>query len=127
MYCLCYTLNIRCIVIITIPRLVVITRLIARLVVLWTCAVSVIIFTAEYLIRLYTCVENSEFKTKNGNQNQNQTDQFSRLKFIVSFYSVVDLLAIIPFFIDLVSTGSLHLFIFFFFSAAYICFTELSN
>ena len=46
---------------------------------------------------------------------------------MISFYSVVDLLAIIPFFIDLVSTGSLYLFIFFFFSAAYICFTELSN
>ncbi|HYC86252.1 MAG TPA: ion transporter [Chryseosolibacter sp.] len=50
---------------------------------------SVIIFTIEYLVRLWTSVENPKF-------------QGQRLKYIVSGLAIIDFLSILPFYLDLV-------------------------
>jgi len=47
----------------------------------------VFVFTIEYLARFWSCVEDPEIS--------------SRLSYLVSFYSLVDLASIVPFFVDI--------------------------
>lgn len=54
--------------------------------------VSVIIFTLEYLIRVWTCVENEKY----------QGNFIGRLKFVLTAMSIIDLLAILPFYLPLI-------------------------
>jgi voltage-gated potassium channel len=51
--------------------------------------VSVAIFTIEYVLRVWCCVEDERYKSRVG----------GRLRFMFSFYALVDLLAILPFYI----------------------------
>lgn len=51
---------------------------------------SVIIFSIEYLLRLWSCVESRFYTNK----------FWGRIKFIFSFWGIVDLLAIAPFFLS---------------------------
>eukprot|EP01134_Creolimax_fragrantissima_P007328 CFRG7328T1 len=53
---------------------------------------TVIIFSFEYMARLYACVESSVYPSH---------WLFGRVKYMVSFYSLVDLLAIVPWYVDL--------------------------
>ncbi|MEQ9405767.1 MAG: ion transporter [Cyclobacteriaceae bacterium] len=53
---------------------------------------SVIIFSIEYLLRVWTCVENKKFRGA----------FIGRLKFISSPMALIDLLAIIPFFLPFI-------------------------
>jgi voltage-gated potassium channel len=55
---------------------------------------SVFIFTIEYVFRVWSCVENEKYK-----------DPFwGRLKFMFTAWEVIDLLAILPFYMSLFST-----------------------
>jgi hypothetical protein len=58
------------------------------------------IFTIEYLLRLYAIVEDPEFKT------EGTSNTMARLKYVVSFYAVVDLLAIWPWYLQYMASGS---------------------
>ena len=48
---------------------------------------SIIIFTIEYLLRIWCCVENPEYKDP----------VFGRLKYAISIYALIDLLVILPY------------------------------
>lgn len=50
---------------------------------------SVLIFSLEYIIRLWTCIENERF----------QSPILGRIKYIFTFMPIVDMLAILPFFL----------------------------
>jgi len=50
--------------------------------------VSVIIFTVEYLIRISVCTVNPKFRHP----------IWGRVRFVFSFYAVIDFLAILPFY-----------------------------
>lgn len=54
---------------------------------------SVVIFTIEYLLRLWTCVENPKFRSRFG----------GRLKYALSFMALIDFFSIIPFYISFIS------------------------
>ena len=56
-------------------------------------AISVAVFSAEYLARVWSVVEDQEWARK------------GRLAFIRSFYSLIDLLSTVPFYIDLLLPG----------------------
>ena len=58
----------------------------------WFEIVSVIIFTIEYLLRLWTCTISSQY----------QGAIKGRLRHIFSFYGLIDLLAILPFYLPMV-------------------------
>lgn len=51
---------------------------------------SVIVFTSEYLLRVYTCVVNKKYRSTYG-----------RLRYMRSAFALVDLMAIAPFFIPM--------------------------
>lgn len=53
--------------------------------------VSVIIFSIEYLLRLYVCTEDKKFSHPIK----------GRIKFIFTFYPLIDLIAILPFFLPM--------------------------
>ncbi|WP_435352757.1 ion transporter [Emticicia sp. SJ17W-69] len=55
---------------------------------------SVIVFTIEYILRLWSCVENETFKHP----------IYGRLRFIFSAWGLIDLLAILPFFVSIFVT-----------------------
>ncbi len=57
----------------------------------WIDVISVMIFTVEYLLRLWTCTENRLFKRK----------FTGRLKYAITPMALVDLLAILPFYLPL--------------------------
>ena len=54
--------------------------------------ISVIIFTIEYVIRIWTCVESSKYKNAVS----------GRIKYTFSFMAFIDLLAILPFYLPFV-------------------------
>mmetsp|Transcript_48569 Transcript_48569/g.89474 ORF Transcript_48569/g.89474 Transcript_48569/m.89474 type:complete len:1219 (+) Transcript_48569:69-3725(+) len=56
--------------------------------------VSVIVFTIDYLLRLWAVVESPEY-------------HYSRLEYVFSFFSLVDLLAILPFYVELATPADL--------------------
>ena len=60
--------------------------------------VTVVVFTIEYLIRFVGAGADPEFAGYGG--------LMSRLRFVASFYSVIDLLAIVPFYLALALPGS---------------------
>jgi voltage-gated potassium channel len=61
-------------------------------VLLWNFEVfSVVIFTIEYALRLWTCTLNEKYRRP----------VIGRLRYIISFLAIVDLLAILPFYIPL--------------------------
>jgi hypothetical protein len=62
--------------------------------------IAVVVFTFEYLIRLVGVGADPEFATAGGNPIT------CRLSFLISFYSIVDLLAIIPFYVTLAMPDS---------------------
>ena len=64
---------------------------------------AVLVFTIEYVMRLIGVVVDSEFTTSNGS---NRSATWSRLRYMVSFYSIIDLLAILPFYLALLFPGS---------------------
>eukprot|EP00122_Pirum_gemmata_P004061 Pgem_evm1s3683 len=55
--------------------------------------VSVIFFTIEYMLRVAVCIENEEYG-KFGHVK-------GRLCYMISFFALVDLAAILPFYVDL--------------------------
>ena len=55
--------------------------------------IAVIVFTIEYLIRFVGAGADPEFRGSGG--------IMGRLRFVISFYSVIDLLAIVPFYVAL--------------------------
>lgn len=57
----------------------------------WLEAISVAIFTTEYLLRLWVIVEDPNY----------QRPIVGRLRYMISFFALVDLLAIVPFFIPM--------------------------
>jgi hypothetical protein len=57
---------------------------------------AVIIFTVEYGARLWTCKEDPKFAGKGG-----------YLKFVFSFLSVVDLLTVVPYWLEVFTTGNI--------------------
>jgi hypothetical protein len=59
---------------------------------------SVIVFTGEYLLRLYTAPEHPGFAPQG-------VDNWCRLRYLASFYSIIDLLAIVPFYIVVFTTN----------------------
>lgn len=60
--------------------------------------ISVIIFTAEYLLRLWTC----EYKYPN------RSSAKSLLKYVFSFMAIIDLLAIMPFYLPMIISVDLR-------------------
>lgn len=60
--------------------------------------VSVVIFTVEYAIRLWTCVENEEFAGARS----------PRLKYALSPMAIIDLIAILPFYLSIFVTFDLR-------------------
>lgn len=64
---------------------------------------AVLVFTIEYVMRLIGAVVDPEF-TRSSDSNRSAT--WSRLRYMVSFYSIIDLLAILPFYLALLFPGS---------------------
>ncbi len=64
---------------------------------------AVLVFTTEYVMRLIGVVADPEFSTSGSNQ---YSSTWSRLKYVCSFYSIVDLLAILPFYLALIFPDS---------------------
>ena len=60
--------------------------------------ISVLVFTLEYCLRFIGAGVDPEFSSPS---NQVSDGIWSRLKYIVSFYSIVDLLAILPFYLSI--------------------------
>ena len=58
------------------------------------------IFTVEYLLRLYAIVEDPEFRT------EGTSNTMARLKYVISFYAVVDMLAILPWYLQYIASGT---------------------
>mmetsp|Transcript_3570 Transcript_3570/g.8948 ORF Transcript_3570/g.8948 Transcript_3570/m.8948 type:complete len:1217 (+) Transcript_3570:60-3710(+) len=56
--------------------------------------VSVVVFSIDYLLRLWAVAESSDY-------------HHSRVEYVVSFFSLVDLLAIVPFYIELATPADL--------------------
>lgn len=54
--------------------------------------ISVIVFTIEYIIRVWACVEAEKYKT----------GILSRIKYIFSFMALIDLVAILPFYLPFI-------------------------
>lgn len=66
---------------------------------------AVIVFTIEYVIRFIGAGVDPEFST--GNQDSTFCGGLlARMKFLVSFYSIIDLLAILPFYLAYMMPGS---------------------
>lgn len=61
-------------------------------------SLAVVVFTAEYAIRLVGAGADPEFASSNG--------FVSRVRFFLSFYSVIDLLAIVPYYLAVALPGS---------------------
>jgi voltage-gated potassium channel len=59
---------------------------------------SVVIFTLEYLSRLFACTENPKYRRP----------VFGRIRFALSFYILIDLIAILPFYIPMLITFDLR-------------------
>jgi voltage-gated potassium channel len=62
----------------------------------WIEAVSVAVFTAEYLFRVWSCVENPRFASP----------ILGRLRFAVTPMALVDLLAIVPFYLPMLGADA---------------------
>ena len=58
---------------------------------------SVAVFTIEYLLRLYSCVEQVNTKPKDGEQSNFK----ARLNYMLSPMAIIDLLAILPYFLTI--------------------------
>ena len=63
---------------------------------------AVIIFTIEYTIRFIGAGADPEFSSSDGSSN----GIVARIKFLFSFYSIVDLLAILPFYLAIFMPNS---------------------
>ena len=59
----------------------------------WFEAITVAVFSVEYLLRVWSCVENTD------GQNSATKSLSERLRFVFSFHAIVDLLAILPFYL----------------------------
>lgn len=57
----------------------------------WFEVFTVSVFSIEYILRIWSCVENKAFEGQSGFR--------IRLRFMVSFHAVIDLLAILPFYL----------------------------
>ena len=57
----------------------------------WFEVVTIAVFSVEYVLRVWTCVENSELDAGR--------PFLSRLRFMFSFHAIIDLLAILPFYL----------------------------
>ena len=66
--------------------------------------VAVVIFTVEYLLRFIGVGVDPEFSS--GNSRSFAGGCWSRVKFIFSFYSIIDLMAILPFYLAYALPGS---------------------
>lgn len=64
----------------------------------WFEIVSVIVFTVEYLLRLWSCTENPKYRHP----------LWGRLRFMLTPLAVIDLLAIMPFYIPMVIRADLR-------------------
>ena len=65
--------------------------------------ISVLVFTFEYVIRTIGAGVDPEFTSPDKGAYDGV---WSRLKYVVSFYSIVDLLAIIPFYLSVLFPDS---------------------
>jgi Ion transport protein len=61
---------------------------------------AVVVFTVEYVLRLIAVGADPRFSNPGGNAIA------SRMRFLVSFYSIIDLLAIVPFYVTLALPNS---------------------
>lgn len=64
---------------------------------------AVLVFTAEYIMRFIGAVADPDFAPSN---DLNNSVIWLRLKYVISFYSIIDLLAILPFYLALLFPGS---------------------
>lgn len=69
----------------------------------WLELLSVLVFTAEYSMRLIGSVADPEFSVSGASSNW---AMWSRLKYVCSFYSIIDLLAILPFYLAIIFPDS---------------------
>jgi len=63
---------------------------------------TVLVFTIEYVLRLIGVGADPQFAT-----GQNGNGLMARLRFIVSFYSLIDLFAVVPYYLTVVLPGSI--------------------
>ncbi len=63
-------------------------------------SISIVVFTAEYLLRLWTCTVNPQYASP----------VTGRIKYIFSPLALLDLIAIIPFYAPFVTTADLRVF-----------------
>ena len=61
--------------------------------------ISIIIFTIEYLLRVWTCTEEERYRHP----------IFGRIRYMISLGALIDLLAILPFYIHIVATLDLRM------------------
>jgi voltage-gated potassium channel len=64
----------------------------------WFDAVSVLIFTIEYLLRLWSCTENERFRHP----------LWGRIRYLLTPLAVIDLLAILPFYVPMLIRADLR-------------------
>ncbi|HIB62121.1 MAG TPA: ion transporter [Methylococcaceae bacterium] len=65
--------------------------------------VSVAIFSIEYIVRIWVCVENEEYRF------YNQSNFARRLNYMKSGHAIIDLLAVLPFYLIILFGGVLDL------------------
>ena len=61
--------------------------------------VSVAIFSIEYIVRIWVCVENEEYRF------YNQSNFARRLNYMKSGHAIIDLLAVLPFYLIILFCG----------------------
>lgn len=57
----------------------------------WFEVFTISVFSVEYVLRVWSCVE--------GKTDKSQSDFRARMRFVVSFHAIIDLLAILPFYL----------------------------
>lgn len=71
----------------------------------WVEWIAVIVFTIEYMVRFVGASVDPEF-SDGTDDNAVLGGITKRLKFVVSFYSIIDLMAILPFYLAYMMPGS---------------------
>lgn len=72
--------------------------------------IAVSMFTIEYLIRLYAAPDDPNSRWLYKHTNESTYSIVSRLYFIFSFFAIIDILAIVPFWLSVLPLGSISNF-----------------